>query len=145
MVQINPKEVIKRKIISNIRNEEEQLQQVGIDLTIVEDVTIQSQSFVNVLVNEKFDMQDTFGIIQIRSSLSRKGIFLTSGIYDPGFNGIGGVSIYNMSDKPFIIEKGFRIGQIVIFKADAASQYIGHYNKSDSIESKYGEKSNEQN
>ena len=48
MTQINPKEVIKRKIIKNIKNVEEQLQQVGIDLTIKRDIVIQPGRGVNV-------------------------------------------------------------------------------------------------
>jgi len=137
---LNPKEVIKRKIITNIQNEEEQVQQVGIDLTIKEAVTIQPKGFVNIQFNEVFDMQDTFSITNVRSSFSRKGIFTTSGIYDPGFSGVGGVSIYNLGDKEVTIEKGTRVCQMIVFEADAAKQYNGHYNQSGEIKSKMEEK-----
>ena len=50
--------------------------------------------------------------------------------------GKGGLTLYNMSDSAIMIEQGKRIAQMVIFKADAASQYDGHYNDSDSVESK---------
>ena len=136
-MQINPKKVIEREIIYNINNPEKQIQQVGIDLTLSEEIILAPGEFINVLVNEKFDMQDTFGIINIRSSLSRKGIFSTSGIYDPGFKGMGGVSIYNLGCGSIAFEKGFRIAQMVVFKADAANQYNGVYNTKETVESQY--------
>ena len=138
-MNINPEEVVKKEIISNIENPDKQIQQVGIDLTIAEEVNLGPKEFVNVQVNECFNMVDCFGIINIRSSFSRKGIFSTSGIYDPGFNGTGGVSIYNLSGKQITIKKGTRIGQMVCFKANFANQYNGHYNQSNSIESKGGQ------
>ncbi len=85
-MQVNPKEVIERAIISNVENPEEQIQQVGIDLTIKRDIHINMGSWVNLEFTEKFNMQDTFGLIRIRSSLARKGLILQSGIFDPGFN-----------------------------------------------------------
>lgn len=139
-MQINPKRVIERGIVQQVKNQDEQVQQVGIDLTLAQDVTLKPLSFANVEVQEKFNMQDTFGLIVIRSSFSRKGIFTTSGVYDPGFNGRGGVSIYNMGDKVVHMMQGERIGQMIIFKADPASMYNGFYNKTNEVSSQYDRK-----
>jgi len=136
-MQLNPKEIIEKKIL--IPSKYTKIQQVGIDLTIKDKIIIPAKGFVNVLVNEKFDMQNTFGLIVIRSSLSRQGIFCTSGVYDPGFNGVGGVSIYNLSEKQVELVKGFRIGQMICFEANPAKQYTGFYNKNQTHESKYKE------
>lgn len=133
-MQLSPKEVLKEKIITNVKKE--QIQQVGIDLTIAEDISIQHGRCANVAFEQKFDMKKTFGIIIQRSSFSRDGIFLTSGVYDPGFNGVGGCTIYNMSGKAIAIQKGMRVGQMVVFKANYAKSYNGFYNSSDSITSK---------
>lgn len=138
-MQVNPNEVVKRGIIANIKNPDKQVQMNGIDLTISESVTLLPKSFVNVSVNEKFNMIDVFGIINIRSSFSRKGIFSTSGIYDDGFNGIGGVSLYNLSDTEIKIDKDTRIAQMIVFKSDAGKKYEGIYNTKKTITSKYGE------
>lgn len=138
-MQLNPKEVIKRGIIINVRNENTQVQQVGIDLTTVEEVVIPPRSFVNIAVFERFNMQDTFGLINIRSSLSRQGMFCTSGVYDPGFHGHGGVSIYNMSNVQQTLSAGMRIAQMIVFEANAASTYHGVYNQKLDINSQYDE------
>lgn len=135
-MQVNPNEVMRRGIISNIFNQEEQVQQNGIDLTIGESVTVPSKGYVNIAVREKFDMQDCFGIIVIRSSLSRKGIFCSSGVFDSGFSGVGGLSLYNLSDQPISLTPGSRIAQMIIFQGDAAKQYDGFYNHNKTIQSK---------
>ncbi len=137
MTQINPKQIIEQGIISNIANQSEQLQQVGIDLTIKEDVILYNGECKNVEFNEKFDMKDCFAIFNVRSSFSRQGVFVSTGIYDPGFKGTGGCTIYNMAAGRIELKKGERIGQMICFKADAASSYDGHYNKSNSIDSQY--------
>jgi deoxycytidine triphosphate deaminase len=81
-------------------------------------------------------MQDTFGVMHVRSSLSRKGIFMSFGLFDSGFCGNGGVSIYNMSGSKLELPKGFRVCQMVIYKGDPAKMYSGHYNQTTSVESK---------
>lgn len=136
MTQINPKEVIERGIIGNLADVEEQIQSNGVDLTIKNDIIIPSCGFINIELNEHFDMQDTFGLIRIRSSFSRKGIFLSSGIFDSNFRGAGGISLYNLSAKPFEAKKGMRVCQMIVFKGDVAKPYDGFYNKSKSIKSK---------
>ena len=136
-MQINPKEIIKRKIITNLFSEKEQVQQCGIDLSLKEPLTIQPGKFKNIELNEKFDMQDTLGIIKIRSSLSRKGINISSGYFDPFFEGVGGISLYNHSDEVLELPMGFRVCQMVCFKADYAKKYDGFYNKNKTIKSQY--------
>jgi len=138
-MQINPKEVVRRKIISNFANEEDQVQQNGIDLTNKDFMKIKNGEWCNFEYTEQFDMQDTFGLIRIRSSLARKGFILQSGVFDSGFKGKGGCVLHNFTGKDQVFAAGFRVGQMIVFKGDAASMYDGHYQNSDSIESKYGE------
>jgi len=135
-MQINPKEVIERGIIKNISNVNEQLQQVGIDLTLKHALKLEQGQFANVEVNEEFNMQDTFGLIIVRSSLSRKGIFMSSGCFDPGFAGVGGISLYAFGTA-IELPAGFRVGQMIVFKGDPAKMYEGHYNKNQTITSQY--------
>jgi len=132
---MNPKEVIKQKII--IPTDNTQIQQVGVDLTLRNSIELEPHSFINTELAEQFNMKDYFGFLVIRSSYSRKGIFISSGVYDPGFKGVGGISLYNMSDETIKIDAGTRICQIIVFKANSASDYDGHYNHNNSIESKH--------
>lgn len=136
-INVNPTDVVSSGVIGD-DIQPNQIQQVGIDLTIAYDTTIKSKSFVNVQFNESFDMENLFGLIVVRSSLSRKGIFCSSGVYDPGFNGVGGCSIYNLSDEDISFTAGTRIAQMICFAGDASSFYNGHYNKVENIDSQYG-------
>jgi len=138
MTQINPRTVCETGIITNVESVA-QIQQVGIDVTLKNNLYLPPKSFANVELNEQFNMGDHFAIIIIRSSLSRKGIFLSSGLWDPGYKGPGGVSLYNMSEDTLTLPANFRIGQVVVFKADADSMYNGHYQNNKDITSKLEE------
>ena len=61
-----------------------------------------------------------------RSSLNRNGVFLTSGLYDSGYNGVM-ASVMHITTGPMNIKKGTRIGQYICMKAETLSMYDGDY------------------
>lgn len=125
-MQINPKEVIEKGIL--IPAECTQVQQVGIDLTIKGSVAIQHGQSLNVLLNEIVKLpKDVFATFTHRSSFNRKGVLITGSIYDPGYEGQVGCTIYNLSGMELGIQDCERIGQMLFFKADPASEYNGQY------------------
>lgn len=65
----------------------------------------------------------------IRSSLCRNGLFLTSGLYDSGFQGHVGCVLHNQVGQS-LIEQGTRIGQIMFVEASSAGLYAGSWNHS---------------
>lgn len=126
MSQINPKEIISKRIL--IPYEGCEIQQVGIDLAISEEVEISRGYSKNVLLNAEVHLpEDIFATFTHRSSFNRKGILITGSIYDPGYEGVVGCTIYNLSDGSIKIDKYTRIGQMVFFKADPASKYNGQW------------------
>lgn len=66
------------------------------------------------------------GFCWTRSSLNRNGIIVTSGIYDSGFKGNIGGSIYNFLPETYI-EKGCRICQFLVCSAENKHLYDGQY------------------
>lgn len=66
-------------------------------------------------------------ILFSRSTFVRNGVFIVSGLYDSGFEGHIGFTIYTLGG-PVTIGKGTRIGQIALISADAAGSYAGGYN-----------------
>lgn len=60
-----------------------------------------------------------------RSSFNRSGVLIRSGLFDSGFKGYLGATIYCFSD--IKIEQGARIAQFVMAKAENASLYNGQY------------------
>ena len=125
-MQINPKKIIEQKIL--IPADFTEIQQVGIDLTLKEPVRIIHGQSANVLLNEEVHLpNNVFSTFTHRSSYNRGGVLITGSIYDPGYEGVVGCTIYNLSGKAIEIEKNERIGQMVFFDADTASEYRGQY------------------
>jgi deoxycytidine triphosphate deaminase len=63
----------------------------------------------------------------IRSTFNRNGIFLTSGLYDSGYEGAIGFALHNNSGRARIAP-GTRIGQLIFVKSDSEGMYAGGYN-----------------
>lgn len=126
-MQLNPKEMIEKEIISTCEFTE--IQQVGIDLTTSEDLLVPHGSSININFNERINLkdQDIYATIHQRSSYSRKGIFMTSGVFDPGYFGSLGCTIYNMSGEDLSIPANTRIAQVMCFDAEPASKYQGQW------------------
>lgn len=153
-MQINPKTVLENKWLipspnSNpFRNDDEpdygtKIAQNGIDCTLSEDLVLEPHSHKNVEIAERFRVPDNVIAFPFpRSSYSRKGIFISSGLYDSGFGfnreegATGGVSFYNMSEETVVIPKGTRVLQFVYMTGEMYQPYNGHYSKTDNIESK---------
>jgi dUTP pyrophosphatase len=67
------------------------------------------------------------GWLIARSTLNRNGIFITSGLYDSGFqNYVGGVM--HVNGGPARIQHGARVAQFIYVEAETASMYDGDYN-----------------
>lgn len=134
LIHLSPYQVLKRGIIKFVK--EDQIQQVGIDLTTRYNQKIESLSFANIEIQQSFDMQNCFGLIFIRSSYSRNGIFCSSGVYDCGFVGVGGLTVYNMNKNPILLMAKTRIAQMIVFEGACQKPYDGFYNNNQSINSK---------
>lgn len=69
---------------------------------------------------------DEAGFVIIRSTLSRNGVIISSGNYDPNYHGaMAGCLHVNVG--PMKIKPGTRIGQMLLWKAEALKQYDGDY------------------
>lgn len=67
------------------------------------------------------------GWLVARSTLNRNGIFIVSGLYDAGFKGRVGGTIYVPVWSHF--EKGARVAQLITARADTIHLYDGQYQK----------------
>lgn len=125
-MQLNPKKILEEKILEAC--EFTKCQQVGIDLTISQDLELENLQSLNILLNETVKLpSNVYSQFYHRSSFNRKGVLITGSIYDPGYFGRVGCTIYNMSGSKLVISKNERIGQMVFYKADSASNYNGQY------------------
>lgn len=93
-------------------------------------------SYEVIMENEIDVGPDEAGFVITRSTLNRNGLFLTSGLYDTGYDGVmAGVLHVNVGLAR--IKPGTRIGQYLSWKAEALSSYDGDYGKGKSHDQKY--------
>ena len=137
MCQINPNKIIEMKIL--IPAEGTKVQQNGIDLTLLEDLTLSpTRRFENVALQEFVNIPDRMiGIIFARSSMNRVGLQITSGLWDSGFVGRIGCSMAYLGNDIITIPKKTRVAQIVFISGDNHSMYNGFYSNQNTMESKF--------
>ena len=82
--------------------------------------------------------EDEAGWVITRSSLNRNGCFITSGLYDSGYEGVM-AGVLHVNNGPIMIKHGTRVGQFLLFKAEALNQYDGDYGVGKQHDQKYGE------
>ena len=125
-MNINPKFIIENKILTPSKYTS--IQQVGIDISISKEVTLENLEFESVYVNEKVTIpKNLFALIWSRSTFNRNGIIVRGCVLDPGYEGVPCFSIYNMGGNKLRLAKGTRICQILFFNADSAGIYKGQY------------------
>jgi deoxycytidine triphosphate deaminase len=78
------------------------------------------------------------GWVITRSTLNRNGVFLTSGLYDTGYNGVM-AGLMHVTCGPMRIQRGTRIGQYLSFDAESLAKYDGSYGLGKEHDKKYGE------
>lgn len=76
------------------------------------------------------------GWVITRSTLNRNGVFLTSGLYDTGYDGVM-AGMMHVSCGPMRIARGTRIGQYICFDAEALKTYDGDYGSKKAHDQKY--------
>lgn len=77
------------------------------------------------------------GWVITRSTLNRNGLFLTSGLYDTGYDGVM-AGVLHVTCGPARIAKGTRIGQYLSFNAESLHKYDGDYGVGKEHDQKYG-------
>lgn len=87
----------------------------GWDLYVSRSVDIPAGETVDVHTDIKIDMPPyLYARITGRSSSLRKhGLLINEGIIDNGYTGELFVCVHNITDKPFHVEKGMRLAQIL--------------------------------
>ena len=76
------------------------------------------------------------GWVITRSTLNRNGVFITSGLYDSGYNGVMAGAMH-VTCGSMVIKKGTRVGQFLLFKSETLKLYDGDYGLNKSHDQKY--------
>ena len=54
-------------------------------------------------------------IVKDKSSISKAGLHIMGGVFDAGYRGEYNTHLVNLSDKPYTIEKGDKVSQLIIY------------------------------
>jgi dCTP deaminase/dUTP pyrophosphatase len=76
------------------------------------------------------------GWVITRSTLNRNGVHITSGLYDSGYHGVMAGTLH-VTSGPMQIKRGTRVGQFLLFKAEALKKYEGSYGLTSEHDKKY--------
>lgn len=76
------------------------------------------------------------GWVITRSTLNRNGLFITSGLYDSGYNGVM-AGMLHVTIGPARIKQGTRIGQYLSFDSESLHLYDGDYGVNKAHDKKY--------
>lgn len=89
-----------------------------------------------IMQNEITVADGEAGWVITRSTLNRNGVFLTSGLYDSGYDGVM-AAVMHVSIGPMKIKPGTRIGQYLNFESETLRLYKGDYGKGKEHDKKY--------
>lgn len=95
-----------------------------------------------VMMNEVSVAEGEAGFVITRSTLNRNGVFITSGLYDSGYEGVMAACMH-VSCGPMYLEYRARVGQYLCFNAETLSLYSGSYGHGTEDDQKYGDVNNE--
>jgi len=76
------------------------------------------------------------GWVITRSTLNRNGVYITSGLYDSGYDGVMAGTLH-VTGAPAKIKKGTRVGQFLLFKSESLKKYDGDYGLGKEHDKKY--------
>ncbi len=109
------------------------LNPAGVDLTIDRDLALESHQHSLVASIERVELStNLLGILHVRSSLAREGLFASLALVDPGFRGQLTVSLYNAGDSRVNLRRGERFIQLSLLRLNrpATHGYSGRYQDS---------------
>jgi dUTP pyrophosphatase len=87
----------------------------GLDLFSSVDFVLEKGHVEAIPTGIKVAIPDGYvGLIWDKSGVSLKGVHRLAGVVDSGYRGEVRVVLINLSDKPFIIDKGMKIAQMLV-------------------------------
>jgi len=92
---------------------------VGMDLYSMETIVVPPMGHAWIFHGIALEFPKGFaGIIKDKSSISKAGLHAMGGTFDAGYRGEYNTHLINLSNKPYTIEEGDKISQLVIFPVE---------------------------
>lgn len=113
---------------------------VGMDMYAMETVTLAPGE--HIILDHGFALEFPIGyagIVKDKGSISKAGLHTMGGVFDAGYRGEYNTHLVNLSDKPYTIEKGDKVSQLVIYPvAIAELEEVAELSESARGEGRYG-------
>lgn len=113
---------------------------VGMDLYAMEHIIVKPMEHVRIY--HGFSMEFEVGyaaIVKDKSSISKAGLHTMGGVFDAGYRGEYNTHLVNLSDKPYTIEEGDKVSQLIIYPvAIAELEEVEELSDSDRGEGAFG-------
>lgn len=92
---------------------------VGMDMYALETKTVNPMEHVRFSCGFALEFPIGFAaIVKDKSSISKAGLHTMGGVFDAGYRGEYNVHLVNLSDKSYTVEKGDKVGQLVILPVE---------------------------
>jgi dUTP pyrophosphatase len=88
---------------------------VGMDMYAMETVTINPGEHYRFYHGFALEFPEGYGaIVMDKSSISKAGLIHMGGVFDAGYRGEYNTHLVNLSEKPYTVEEGDKVSQLVI-------------------------------
>ncbi len=92
---------------------------VGLDIYAMEDIVIPPGGHYRFMNGFALEFPSGYAaLVKDKSSISKAGLQTMGGVFDAGFRGEYNVHLVNLSDKPYIVEKGDKVAQLLIMPVE---------------------------
>lgn len=94
---------------------------VGMDLYALESITIQPMEHVRIWHGFAFEFPVGYAaLVADKSSISKAKLHTMGGVFDAGFRGEYNTHLVNLGNEPYMIEKGDKVSQLIIYPVEIA-------------------------
>jgi dUTP pyrophosphatase len=88
---------------------------VGMDMYAMETVTIKPMEHYRFWHGFALEFPEGYAaVVMDKSSISKAGLLHMGGVFDAGYRGEYNTHLVNLSDQPYVVEKGDKVSQLVI-------------------------------
>jgi dUTP pyrophosphatase len=113
---------------------------VGLDMYAMETVTINPGEHYRFYHGFALEFPEGYGaFVMDKGSISKSGLKTMGGVFDAGYRGEYNTHLVNLSDKPYIVEEGDKVSQLVILPVEIAGlEEVSELNDSSRGEGAFG-------
>lgn len=89
---------------------------VGMDLFSMETITIEPMGHARLWHGFALEFEHGYAaVVKDKSGISKSGLHTMGGVFDSGYRGEYNTHLVNLSDKPYTIEEGDKVSQLIIY------------------------------